>query len=337
MSAADARARVPHQAVVLAAGEGRRLRPYTTHTPKPLVPFLNVPQLEHGLALLARHGVSRVLLNAWHLAERLEAWARARRPDGLTVEVHPEPRLLGTGGGLGRLASRLDPGPTLVLVADVVAAFDLADLARHHARTGAVATMAVTADADPVRYGPVSVDDQGRVRDIIGRLGRPGSRDLVNASVHLLEPAFLERFPADVPACLVRDGYLPALADDQVVAAWEHPGAWAETGTPEALLAAQRRALAGDLPVDADLLARGGRRLADGAALVHPTARVAEDARLSGGTCVGAGATIAPGCDLRQCLIAPGVSLPPNTRLSGAVVDDPAGLPRPSPQESPTS
>ena len=74
---------LPRQAIVLAAGLGQRLRPYTDHTPKPLVPFLNRPLLEGTLELLARAGIESVWLNAWHLSDQLSAWAAARTARGM--------------------------------------------------------------------------------------------------------------------------------------------------------------------------------------------------------------------------------------------------------------
>ena len=181
---------LPRQAIVLAAGLGQRLRPYTDHTPKPLVPFLNRPLLEGTLELLARAGIESVWLNAWHLSDQLSAWAAARTARGMhkpDVNVVVEPDLLGTGGGLLNLAARLERGPLLVLAGDVVADFDLLSLAQRHAACAAEATMALTTRADPALFGPVSVDEHGLITDIIGRLGRPGRQALVNASAHLLE------------------------------------------------------------------------------------------------------------------------------------------------------
>jgi mannose-1-phosphate guanylyltransferase len=135
----------------------------------------------------------------------------------------------------------------------------------------------------------------------------------VNASAHVLEPRFLARLPSG-PSCLVRQGYIPALAGGALCAGWVHEGAWAELGTPAALLAAQRTALRGELPVDPDLLAAGGRR--DGSEwLVHAHAHVADDARLLGGTVVGAGAHVGGGAQLAGCLLLPGARVPAGATL----------------------
>ena len=315
--------KVPRQAVVLCAGEGRRLLPYTRRRPKPLMPLLNLPLVQHQLFALQRAGVERVALNAWHLAPQIVDFAAADPVPGLPLHVEVEATLLGTGGGLGNLRRWLRPEPLLLLAGDIVADFDFAALAERHAESGAQATMALTARADVARYGAVEIDDEGRLTDIAGLLRRPGRAALVNASAHLLEPEFVRRLP-DGACCLVRQLYVPAMADGARCAGFVHEGAWAELGEPAALLAVQARALAGELPVHRRCLELGGRRAGEG--FVHASARVAADARLLAGTVVGPGASVGRGATLSGCLLLPGASVPAGRSLQGEIVDaDPAG------------
>jgi mannose-1-phosphate guanylyltransferase len=314
--------RVPRQAVVLCAGEGRRLLPYTRRRPKPLMPLLNVPLVQHQLLALQRAGVERVALNAWHLAPQIVAFAAADPVPGLRLHVEVETTLLGTGGGLANLRRWLAPEPLLLLAGDIVADFDFAALAARHAESGAQATMALTPRADVARYGAVEIDEDGLLTDIAGLVGRRGRAALVNASAHLLEPDFVRRLP-DGPCCLVRQLYVPALVDGARCAGFVHEGAWAELGEPAALLAVQGRALAGELPVHPAALELGGRRV--GEAFVHPTARVAADARLLRGTVVGPGGSVGRGVTLSGCLLLPGASVPAGRSLAAEIIDaDPA-------------
>jgi mannose-1-phosphate guanylyltransferase len=307
---------------VLCAGEGRRLLPYTRRRPKPLMPLLNVPLVQHQLFALQRAGVERVALNAWHLAPQIADFAATSPVPGLPLHVEVETTLLGTGGGLANLRRWLLPEPLLLLAGDIVSDFDFAALAARHAGSGAQATMALAPGADVARYGAVEIDADGLLTDIAGLLRRPGRAALVNASAHLLEPGFVRRLP-DGPCCLVRQLYLPAMADGARCAGFVHEGAWAELGEPAALLAVQGRALAGELPVHPRCLELGGRRVGEG--FVHASARVAADARLLGGTIVGPGASVGRGATLSGCLLLPGASVPAGGSLQGEIVDaDPA-------------
>ncbi len=335
---------VPRQAIVLAAGHGTRLRPWTEHRPKGLFPFLNVPILEHAVSMLASQGVERIAVNAHHLADQVVDHFAARLHDPLNhddVDVHVEVErdLLGTGGALKNLTGWIEDGPCFLLCGDVVAPFDLAALARRHAAAGAAASMAVVTAGDVQRYGAIEVDDHGDIVDIAGLVAprdetcdgprndtrAPAPRRSpavvgVNGSLHLFEHDFVAALP-DGPCCLIRDGYLPLLASGQRAAAWVHTGPWGELGTPETLLEAQARALTGRLPVDRRLLTRGGRRL--GEALVHPTARVDRDATLRGACVVGAGAVIGRGANLDACLVLPDARIDPGVTRRGAILGGP--------------
>ncbi len=320
MSASPVSGTVPTQAVVLCAGEGRRLRPFTERRPKPLLPLLNVPLLRHTLRLLARSGVQRVALNAWCLSEQILAFAESRPEPGLDLHVEVEPTLLGTGGGLANLSGWRGDGPLLVLTSDVLADFDLAGLASRHAARGAEASMTLVTDADIERYGAVEMDDAGDLTDIVGLVGRPGTAAAVNGSVHLLSAAFLERLPAAAgPSCLVRDGYVPALREGAAIAGFVHQGPWAEIGTPELLLAAQRAALAGDLPLDPALMAECGPSVPT-RSRVHRSASVSAAAVLED-TVVGPRAHVGAGARLRGCVVLPGAEIAPNAVHTDAVLD----------------
>ncbi len=301
------------QAIVLCAGHGTRLHPLTDVMPKPLVPFLNVPLLTHVLHGLRTAGIRRVALNAFHHAEQVRRFAEDGPVPGLELHVRTERELLGTGGGLRNLRDWRGSGPVLVLAGDILTDIDYAALVRRHEDTGAEATMALTPHADTSFFGAVETDALGLLSDIVGLVGRPGRERAVNASVHVLTPTFLDRFPAGT-SCLVRQGYVPALASGARCAGFVHAGAWAELGNVPAWLDAHRAALAGELPVLPELLAQGGRR--DGSeSLVHPDAQVSPEAELTCGTVVGKGARIGARARLDQCLVMPFAVVPAGARL----------------------
>jgi len=321
---------VPAQAVILTAGEGRRLRPHTEILPKPLMPFLNLPLLRHTLRLVARSGVRRVWINAWHLAQQVVDFVATDPEPALDITVVVEERLLGTGGGLANLWPRMERAQVLLLLPDIVADFDLEALSQHHREHRASATMALTSAADPLQYGAVHTDRDGRLTDIAGLRGERAERGLpgpglVNASAHLFEPEFLDRLPRE-PSCFVRQGYVPAMDDGLCCMGWMHEGAWHDTGTPAALLEAQEAALTGSLPVDDALLALGGRRYGT-EGFVHESAELADDIRLAAGTTVAQGCVIGSGARLSRCLVMPGTHVAPGTRAQDAIL---GGDPQPS-------
>lgn len=238
----------PRQAVILAAGEGRRLRPVTRHTPKALVPFFGVPLLDHAAAHVVAAGVRRVAVNAHYLGDAVAAHVEqvlaARYPD-VSWTVSREPALLGTGGALDHLSVWLGAEAFYVVNADAVFDASLVELAAAAAARGADAAWLVTRDTTFARLRTVLTDAGGAV-SAISADPRPDA--WVFCGVHVAGPGLLARLPAGRASCAVRDGYLPWIRAGARVAAVDLECArgafWADTGTPERYVDAHARGLA---------------------------------------------------------------------------------------------
>ncbi|QFR97787.1 NTP transferase domain-containing protein [Streptomyces tsukubensis] len=186
-------ARPPTQAVILAGGQGSRLRPYTDDRPKPMVeiPGTGIPIIGHQLAWLAEEGVTDAVVSCGHLAEVLQDWlATAQLPLRVTTVVENEP--LGRGGGLKYAAASLpSPGkPWYATNGDIWTRFSLRDMAAFHAERGAVATLALARPRIP--WGAVETDAFGHITDFIEA---PPSPYLINAGVYVFSAAFTTLLP----------------------------------------------------------------------------------------------------------------------------------------------
>jgi len=259
--------------ILLAAGEGRRLRPLTLARPKPLVPVLGVPVLEIALRQLEALGCRTVAVNGHHLAPRLAAWLAARaaaRPE-TELRFFDEPELLGTGGGLRRMLRELPPGEALVQNGDVVHDLDLAALlAAARARSE---PLALVAAGQP----PALRVEGGRV----AALGRGEAPNRGFACIHWLAAEGRALLAADGDRDVVAD-YRRLLARGVPLAALE-PAAeplWVDIGSLPRYLPLQRE-LAADGRFAA-LLARLGLRArwdpATGCSVAEGS-RLPEDAR----------------------------------------------------------
>lgn len=183
----------PTQAVVLAGGQGSRLRPYTDDRPKPMVeiPGTGVPIIGHQLAWLAAEGVTDAVVSCGHLAEVLQEWlAGAQLPLRVTTVVEEEP--LGRGGGLKYAAGHLpDPrGAWYATNGDIWTRFSLREMAAFHDERGAVATLALARPRIP--WGVVETNEFGQVLDFIEA---PPSPYPVNAGVYVFGPEFAGLLP----------------------------------------------------------------------------------------------------------------------------------------------
>lgn len=183
----------PVQAVVLAGGQGSRLRPYTDDRPKPMVeiPGTGTPIIGHQLTWLAEEGVTDVVVSCGHLADVLQKWLdSADLPLNVTTVVETEP--LGRGGGLKYAAAHL-PHPDLPWYAtngDIWTRFSLRDMADFHAERDAVATLALARPRIP--WGAVKTDGFGHITDFIEA---PPSTFEINAGVYVFSPEFTDMLP----------------------------------------------------------------------------------------------------------------------------------------------
>lgn len=184
----------PVQAVVLAGGQGSRLRPYTDDRPKPMVeiPGTGTPIIGHQLTWLAEEGVTDVVVSCGHLAEVLQEWLEsADLPVSVTTVVESEP--LGRGGGLKYAAKHLPhpERPWYATNGDIWTRFSLREMADFHTERDAVATLALARPRLP--WGAVQTDDFGHITDFIEA---PPTAHGINAGVYVFSPGFADLLPA---------------------------------------------------------------------------------------------------------------------------------------------
>ena len=201
MPAEAALAARPPRALVLAAGEGTRLRPLTLNLPKAMVPVAGRPLLAHILAWLARYGIRDVAINLHHCPDVITDFFGDGSACGVRITYSYEERLLGTAGAARRLQHFLRDGPFVVAYGDVLTDLDLtALLAFHRARVaatpGAAATLALYRVPNPTEVGLVGLDATGRITRFLEK-PRPEEvfTDLANAGVLVAEPAVLDAIP----------------------------------------------------------------------------------------------------------------------------------------------
>ncbi|MFD0312189.1 NDP-sugar synthase [Streptomyces sp. NPDC059517] len=184
----------PVQAVVLAGGQGSRLRPYTDDRPKPMVeiPGTGTPIIGHQLTWLAEEGVTDVVVSCGHLAEVLQEWLEATDlPVSVTTVVESEP--LGRGGGLKYAAKHLPhpDRPWYATNGDIWTRFSLREMADFHTERDAVATLALARPRLP--WGAVQTDDFGHITDFIEA---PPTAHGINAGVYVFSPEFADLLPS---------------------------------------------------------------------------------------------------------------------------------------------
>jgi mannose-1-phosphate guanylyltransferase len=231
------------QALVLAGGEGTRLRPLTLSLAKPVMPLAGRPFLSFMLDWLRRHGVDDVLLSCGYRSEDVER-VLGDEHRGMRLRYVVEEQPLGTAGPL-RLA--LDEGVladrVLVLNGDCLTDLDLTAEIAQHESTGARATLALVAVEDTSSYGVVPTGPGGEVEAFLEKRPGPAPTNRINAGAYVLERSVVEVVPAGRAVSIEREVF-PDLVGDGLYG-FDSDGYWIDIGTPERYLEATYDLLAG--------------------------------------------------------------------------------------------
>lgn len=227
------------RALILAAGEGTRLKPLTLTCPKPMLPVGGVPLLAYIFRWLRWHGVTEVAINLHHLPDVITGYVGDGSRFGLAVRYSLENPILGSAGAAKRLEGYLG-GSFLVVYGDMLLDVELAPLLELHERSGSLLTMGLMEVADPSRVGIAQVQAGGRVVRFVEK-PRPGEIEgrLANAGIYLCEAAILGWVPPDIHQDFGRDLIPRLLADGVPVFGRVLEGYLLDIGTPEAYRRAQ--------------------------------------------------------------------------------------------------
>lgn len=183
------------KAVVMAGGEGSRLRPLTVGRPKPMVPIVNKSVMAHMLDLLKSHGITEVIVTLRYMAFAIQDYFESGSSLGMDLQYVVEETPLGTAGSVKNAAQFFDD-TFLVVSGDALTDFNLQEIVRAHKESGAAATLTLARVANPLEYGVIMTDDEGRVTQFLEKpsWGEVIS-DTVNTGIYVLEPEVLDLIP----------------------------------------------------------------------------------------------------------------------------------------------
>jgi mannose-1-phosphate guanylyltransferase len=317
------------QALILAGGEGTRLRPLTSTMPKPVVPLVDRPFIAYMIEWLRGHGVDDVILACGFMADGV----RAVLGDGSALGVHlryiEEPQPLGTGGAL-KYAENLLAERFFMLNGDVLTDIDLTAQLRQHEASGARATLGLIPVDDPSAYGLVRRNDDCSVRQFVEKPS-PDEIDtnLINAGAYILERDVLDGMAPSGTQISIEREVFPKLVGNGLYG-YEASGYWMDIGTPERYLQATFEILEGDVRTEVGravaeaggVLRRGGK----GAGVVHGPSLVGEGCELAATAHVGARTvlgrevTVGSGAHIDNSVVLDGSRIGANTRISGSIV-----------------
>lgn len=181
--------------MILAAGEGTRLRPLTENIPKAMLPIGGVPLVHRTIRWLAWYGIEEIVINLYYKGEKIRAYLGDGERLGVRINYSPEETLLGTAGGVKRAAHHFT-GTFVVVYGDVLTNFDLNDMAWHHSANGALATLALTQATDTGGAGIVEIAKDYRITGFVEKPAPGTSKNgFVNGGIYIMEKDILKDIP----------------------------------------------------------------------------------------------------------------------------------------------
>ena len=339
----------PVQALVLAGGEGTRLRPLTLTTPKPVLPLAGRPFLSFMLDWLHRHSVEEAILSLGFLSDAVHA-VLGDIQSGMRLRYVHENEPLGTAGPVrlaaeeGMLADRF-----FVLNGDVLTDMDLTAELDRHELTGATGTLALIEVDDVSSYGVVPTNDTGEVLEFREKSPGPAPTNRINAGAYVLERSVVDLIPPGRAVSFEREVFPQMVGNG--LQGWAADGYWIDIGTPERYLEATWDLLAGR--VDSTLPERDetgslvyagsvtsgahigpqsvlGRHCSVGAdaaierSVLHDRVVVGSDAVIRE-SIIGAGARIGAGVRMQHAVIGAGAVIGDGVALEPGARIDPGG------------
>ncbi|MFC5907629.1 sugar phosphate nucleotidyltransferase [Streptacidiphilus monticola] len=321
------------KAVVMAGGEGTRLRPMTASMPKPLLPVVNRPIMEHVLRLLKRHGLTDTVVTVQFLASLVRNYFGDGEELGMKLTYANEETPLGTAGSVKNAEDALRDDSFLVISGDALTDFDLTDLMRFHREKGAMVTVCLTRVPNPLEFGITIVDDEGKVERFLEKptWGQVFS-DTVNTGIYVMEPEVFDYVAADTSVDWSGDVFPQLLKEGKPIYGYVAEGYWEDVGTHESYLKAQADVLDGKVDVEIDgFEIQPGVWVAEGAEVdpeavlrgplyVGDYAKVEAGAEIREHSVLGSNVVVKRGAFLHKAVVHDNVYIGPQSNLRGCVV-----------------
>jgi mannose-1-phosphate guanylyltransferase len=295
------------KAVVLVGGEGTRLRPLTETVPKPLLPLVDRPILDHVLDHLVAHGVDEVVMSSPYLEETFHPFIEGRSGNP-AIRWVTEREPLGTGGAIVSVLHLLGDGPFFALNSDILTDLDLTEMLAMHEGVGAAVTIALHHVEDARAFGLVDTDPTGRI-DAFREKPPEAIPGDINAGVYVVDPEALRAWSPGRYVWIEGEVFPKLIAAGVPVHAFPSDAYWLDLGTPASYLRGHFDLLEGRV---------GGRSYeapwVDDDAAVDPTARIGR------AVVVGAGCVVGPGAEIEDAVLLPGAEIRARARVRTSVL-----------------
>ena len=320
------------KAVIMAGGEGTRLRPQTSNLPKPMLPLVGRPMMEHIVSLLRRHGITDIVVTVAFLPNAIRSYFGDGSELGVRMAYATEESPLGTAGSVRNAREQLTER-FLVISGDVLTDIDLTSVIAFHEKNEALATIALCAVENPLEFGIVITREDGTIERF---LEKPGwgqvFSDTINTGIYVLEHEIFELIPEGRSVDFSGEVFPAALEAGDPLYGYVADGYWEDVGTTAAYLKAHEDILDGKVQVDvAGFELRPGVWVGKGSS-IDPTVHIDSpsfigenctidrETVLGAYTTLGANTQVEQRAEIQRSVIGENSYLGPGVRVEGAVL-----------------
>jgi mannose-1-phosphate guanylyltransferase/phosphomannomutase len=321
------------KAVIMAGGHGTRLRPLTSNQPKPMIPIVNVPCMEHIVRLLKEHGFTEVVVTLQFMPEEIQDYFGDGSEWDVNIYYSIEDAPAGTAGSVKLAEEYLKGERILVISGDALTDADLTHLVELHEEKGSEATMVLKSVENPLDFGIVITEEDGRISRFLEKpaWGQVFS-DTVNTGIYVLEPSVLEEIPAEGEYDFAKELFPKLLEEKRPLYGYITEGYWQDIGDLEQYMQAQRDVLNGKVKgvrppgtrlkenVYVGERAQVNEEELTGPVVIGENVRVDEGAEISPHSVIADNVVIAAGATIERSVIAGGTYVGEGAELKDTLV-----------------
>jgi mannose-1-phosphate guanylyltransferase/phosphomannomutase len=319
--------------VIMAGGQGTRLRPLTSNQPKPMIPIVNIPCMEHIINLLESHGLTDIVVTLQFLPEDIQDYFGDGSDWGVTIRYSIEGAPAGTAGSVKLAEEYLEGERLFVISGDALTDCDLTRVLEYHEQKGAEATMVLKSVENPLDFGIVITEEDGRISRFLEKpaWGQVFS-DTVNTGIYILEPSVLDEIPSEGEYDFSKELFPKLLEEERPLYGYVTEDYWEDIGTLEQYMRAQRDVLDGKMkgvrPPGTRLRENvyvGERAQVDdeeleGPVVIGENVRVGEGAEISPYSVIADNVVISAGATVERSVVADGTYIGEGVELVDTLV-----------------
>lgn len=320
------------KAVVMAGGEGTRLRPLTSNQPKPMVPIVNKPCMEHIIELLKKNGITDIIVTLAFLPQSIRGYFGNGSSLGVSIEYSVEESPLGTAGSVRNAFEHLDE-TFIVISGDALTDFDLNKVIDFHKSKDSMITLALKSVENPLEFGVVIVDEDNHIKQFLEKpsWGQVFS-DYVNTGIYVLEPEIFDFIPADTKYDFSQELFPKMLKRGKPMYGYPCEGYWQDIGNINQFLRANHDALDGKVSVEIpgiklrENIYIGEKLNLDsldnirGPALIGNYAKIDTEAKIQPYTILGNNVVVKDNAETDHCVVDSNTYIGSGAKISGAII-----------------